>query len=143
MSARAAGSMRLVTAIVGVALVAGASLTVLLAQVRERDAAWSAPPEAAAKVNPLLNRPDAAAGGAKLFQQRCATCHGEGGRGTSRAPDLSGPDVQLQTDGELYWKITTGNTHGGMPAFSFLPKLQRWQLVLQVRAIATRSSSSR
>jgi mono/diheme cytochrome c family protein len=143
MKARATGSMRLVTAIVGAAIVVGASVTVLLAQARERDAAWSAPPEAAARVNPLLNRPDAAAGGAKLFQQRCATCHGEEGRGTSKAPDLSGPDVQLQTDGELYWKITTGNTHGGMPAFSFLPELQRWQLVLQLRAIATRSLSSR
>jgi mono/diheme cytochrome c family protein len=132
--------MRLVAAIVGAAAVVGASLTVLLAQVRERDAAWSAPAEAAARVNPLLNRPDAAAGGAKLFQQRCATCHGEEGRGTSRAPDLSGPDVRDQTDGQLYWKISTGNTHAGMPAFSFLPELQRWQLVLQVRAIGARSS---
>jgi mono/diheme cytochrome c family protein len=141
MSARAAGSMRLVTAIVGVAIVAGASLPVLLAQARDRDAAWSAPPEAAAKVNPLLNRPDAAAGGAKLFQQRCATCHGEEGRGTSKAPDLSGPDVQAQTDGQLYWKINTGNTRAGMPAFSFLPELQRWQLVLHVRAMGRSSSA--
>jgi hypothetical protein len=51
--------------------------------------------------------------------------------------------VQAQTDGQLYWKINTGNTRAGMPAFSFLPELQRWQLVLQLRAIATRSSSSR
>lgn len=32
-------------------------------------------------------------------------------------------------------KITSGNTHGGMPSFSFLPKAQRWQLVMHLRAL--------
>jgi mono/diheme cytochrome c family protein len=139
MTARATGKMRLVSAIVG-AMAVGASVT---AQVRERDSVWSAPAEAAAMVNPLLNRPDAAAGGAKLFQHRCATCHGDEGRGTPKAPDLCGPDVLAQTDGQLYWKISTGNTHAGMPAFSFLPTPQRWQLVLEVRAMGSRSSAAR
>ncbi len=90
---------------------------------------------------PLLNRPDAAAGGAKLFQQRCATCHGDEGRGTSKAPLLRGPDIRAQTDGQLYWKISTGKTHASMPTFSFLPEVQRWQLVLHVRAMGMRSSA--
>jgi hypothetical protein len=54
--------------------------------------------------------------------------------------------VQAQTDGALFWKISGGNSHQGMPAFSFLPDPQRWQLVLHLRAIATpaaRSSPSR
>ena len=64
---------------------------------------------------------------------RCTMCHGDDGRGTARAPDLTGRDVQDQTDGELFWKISTGNAHAGMPTFSFLPALQRWQLVLYLR----------
>jgi mono/diheme cytochrome c family protein len=104
------------------------------AQVHERDATWRAPAEKAARTNPLAQDSDAVAGGAKLFRQRCATCHGDNGRGTVKAPDLTTTDVQSQSDGALFWKITSGNAHAGMPAFSFLPELQRWQLVLHVRA---------
>jgi len=120
-------------AILAAAIVVYASLVVATAQVRERDNGWMAPPNASAKQNPLANRPDAAAGGAKLFQERCATCHGADARGTEDAPDLSQADVQAQTDGALFWKISTGNSRSGMPAFSFLPELQRWQLVLHLR----------
>jgi mono/diheme cytochrome c family protein len=108
-------------------------------QERERDPGWLAPVEAAAKPNPLANRPGAEAGGQKVFRQRCATCHGDDGRGTRKAPDLTQADVQMQTDGALFWKISGGNSHQGMPAFSFLPEPQRWQLVLHLRAIATPS----
>jgi mono/diheme cytochrome c family protein len=105
-----------------------------MAQIRERDAAWAAPPEAAARSNPLGGR-DAAAGGRKIFDQRCATCHGADGRGTRKGPDLTSADVQAQSDGGLFWKLTSGNTRSGMPAFSFLPEPQRWQLTLHLRAL--------
>jgi mono/diheme cytochrome c family protein len=105
-------------------------------QARERDSSWIAPSEHAQKPNPLTSRPDAAAGGAKIFRQRCSTCHGDDGRGTAKAPDLTAPDVQAQSDGALFWKITSGNAHAGMPTFSYLPAPQRWQLVLQLRALA-------
>jgi mono/diheme cytochrome c family protein len=119
--------------ILAAAIIGSISLAVVTAQVRERDDTWDAPPNASAKQNPLANRPDAAAGGAKLFQDRCATCHGADARGTEDAPDLLQPDVQAQTDGVLFWKISTGNSRVGMPAFSFLPEVQRWQLVLHLR----------
>jgi mono/diheme cytochrome c family protein len=106
-------------------------------QEREHDPAWLAPAEAAAKPNPLVNRPGAEAGGQKVFRQRCSTCHGNDGRGTRKAPDLTQVDVQVQTDGALFWKISGGNSHQGMPAFSFLPEPQRWQLVLHLRALAS------
>jgi len=143
MTARAAVRLFLGTMAIGSAVTIGASLAVLSAQVRERDSDWSAPPAAAAKVNPLLNRTDAAAGGDKLFQQRCATCHGEDGRGTAKAPDLNARETQAQTDGALYWKISSGNTHAGMPAFSFLPEPQRWQLVLSLRRRASKPDRER
>ena len=136
MTRHAAASLFVARALIVLAA-AGVWLRVAEAQVRDRDLRWSAPPEAIATVNPLLNRHDAVAGGEKLFQQRCAACHGEDGRGTAKAPDLRAGDVQAQTDGQLYWKISTGNTHAGMPAFSFLPEPQRWQLVLHVRAAAS------
>ena len=102
---------------------------------RDHDPDWMAPLTAAAKANPFAKRTDASAGGQKVFQQRCSTCHGEDGRGSSRAPDLTRSDVQAQTDGALFWKISGGNTRAGMPAFSFLPEAQRWQLVLRVRSM--------
>jgi mono/diheme cytochrome c family protein len=81
----------------------------------------------------LINRPEAAAGGKKLFHQRCSVCHGEDGTGTHRGPNLTTRRVLQQSDGELFWKISSGNTRSGMPSFSFLPELQRWQLVLYLR----------
>lgn len=104
-------------------------------QTRERDFEWVALPRAATKTNPLASRPEAAAGGRKLFLRRCSTCHGESGHGTDRAPDLTAVDVQAQSDGALFWKISGGNTRSGMPAFSFLPEPQRWQLVMHLRRL--------
>jgi len=106
-------------------------------QVRNRDATWVAPSKDALNANPLATRTGAVAGGRKLFHQHCSTCHGEGARGSTKAPDLTQSDVQVQTDGALFWKISGGNSRQGMPAFSFLPGPQRWQLVLHVRAAAS------
>ncbi len=105
------------------------------AQVREHDPEWAVPQSAASKPNPLVNNPKAEGGGRRLFAEKCATCHGNEGRGTEKAPDLTEPAVQAQTDGALFWKIGSGNTRKGMPSFSFLPEAQRWQLVLHLRAL--------
>jgi mono/diheme cytochrome c family protein len=119
------------------ALTVIACIVPLFAQAeRARDLDWTASAKDAARSNPLGNQPSAAAGGQKLFMQRCSTCHGDDGRGTNRAPNLAQADVQAQADGALFWKISSGNTYGGMPSFSFLPATQRWQLVLHLRALA-------
>ena len=47
----------------------------------QQDARWRAPQEAAARQNPLASRPEAAAGGRKLFLKNCAECHGQDGSG--------------------------------------------------------------
>ena len=113
------------------------------AQARKRDADWSAPAGAAARSNPIAGRMDLAAGGRKLFRQRCASCHGADGRGTPKAPDLAEPDIDAQADGVLFWKITQGNARTGMPAFSSLPEPQRWQLVLHLRSLLEGAAFSR
>jgi mono/diheme cytochrome c family protein len=101
------------------------------------DPTWRAPEAVAAKPNPLAQKPRAAAGGKKLFLKNCAECHDKDGNGLIKkhSADLQLPVVQQQSDGELFWKITNGNTGRGMPSFSKLPELERWQLVLFIRTL--------
>jgi mono/diheme cytochrome c family protein len=108
----------------------------LAAQTRQEDRSWTAPDRAASRPNPLANRPELAAGGRKIFEQRCAQCHGDDAHGTSRAPNLLTRRAQAQSDGALFWKITSGDTRAGMPTFSYLPPPERWQLVLHLRSLA-------
>lgn len=121
-------------------LVCVAPLVAQTDRVRERDPGWIAPPKDAGQSNPLAGRSNVVAGGQKVYGQRCHACHGDDGRGTKRAPSLVEADVQAQTDGALFWKITGGNTRTGMPSFSFLPQAQRWQLVLHLRRLAREGS---
>ncbi len=102
------------------------------------DPNWQAPSAAAEKKNPLANNPDLAAGGRKVFMKTCVSCHGESGEGvkTKKAADLKLPVVQQQSDGTLFWKITNGNQRRGMPSFSGIPEMQRWQLVLYLRTLS-------
>jgi mono/diheme cytochrome c family protein len=99
------------------------------------DPTWQSPVEAASRPNPLASKPATAAGGRKLFMRNCVECHGKNGTGieTKHSADLQLPVVQQQTDGVLFWKITNGNANRGMPSFSKLTELQRWQLVLYIR----------
>lgn len=103
----------------------------------QQDSRWQVPVDALAKPNPLAQKPDATAGGKKLFQRNCVECHGPTGTGVEKkhAADLQLATVQQQSDGTLFWKITNGNTDRGMPSFSRLPELQRWQLVLYLRTL--------
>src|SRR4030095_8679319 len=103
----------------------------------QQDPKWQVPTDAAGKLNPLAQKPEATAGGKKLFQRNCVECHGATGAGVEKkhAADLQLSAVQQQSDGALYWKITNGNTDRGMPSFSRLPELQRWQLVLYLRTL--------
>lgn len=122
-----------------VLLLAGVAVIVQAAQVRDDDRRWIAPDRAASKINPLAGRTELAAGGAKIFEQRCAQCHGDDAQGTRRAPNLLSRRVQAQTDGALFWKISSGDTRAGMPSFSNLPAPERWQLVLHLRSLAQAS----
>lgn len=99
------------------------------------DPSWRPPDSVAARVNPLAGSPELAAGGRKLFQRQCAQCHGAQGQGLKNAADLQLPEVQQQSDGALFWKITNGNSRRAMPSFSGLPEMQRWQIVLYLRTL--------
>lgn len=106
------------------------------------DPKFVAPPDAAAKENPLAGDAEAAAGGKKLFLRSCAECHGENGAGIEDAANLQTPEVQKQTDGALFWKITNGNLKKGMPPFARLPETQRWQIVSFLRTLKPEKAAS-
>jgi len=127
------GRIAVIVGLIGVASTSGRTAN------DQQNRRWAAPPAAVERTNPLAHRPEAEPGGRKVFQERCAMCHGPDARGTDNGPSLTAKRVQAQSDGALFWKITQGNTHGGMPTFSFLPEPQRWQLVLHLRAIGTHS----
>ena len=101
-----------------------------------QDMHWLAPASAILQPNPLARDPDAAQGGKKLFRRHCAECHGADGTGIGRAANLQSADVQIESDGILFWKITNGNLDRGMPSFSGLPQLERWQLALYIHRLA-------
>ena len=76
--------------------------------------------------------------GQKLFLQNCSICHGEQGDGkgpaaaampTPPANFLERKHSAMYGPGEKYWIIGNGSGKTGMPAFSMLSPLQRWQLV--------------
>lgn len=128
--------------------IAGAALIVLIGSLfavgqnpaYQQDPQWTAPAAATTKPNPLADKPETAAGGKKLFLHNCAECHGSNGSGLEKkhSADLQLAVVQQQSDGTLFWKITNGNGPKGMPSFSRLPELQRWQLVLFLRTLKQR-----
>jgi len=83
---------------------------------------------------------------APIYEQNCSRCHGVSGAANgSEAKALSkGPanftDTKLlraATDGELFWKITSGRDP--MPSYAQLPDRERWELVNYVRDLARRS----
>lgn len=96
-----------------------------------------------------LSNPNPAAGdawrdGAAHFQEHCAVCHGQDGRGRSEigpkmyppVPDLSSPGIQAMSDGALFAVIQNGVRWTGMPAFrsEHTPE-ETWKLVSFVRRV--------
>lgn len=87
---------------------------------------------------PILPSAESLQQGQKLFFQNCSVCHGEQGDGkgpaaaalkTPPANFLEKMHSAMYGPGEKYWIIGNGSGKTGMPAFSQLTPLQRWQLV--------------
>ena len=65
----------------------------------DRERRWSAPTDADTVQSPFINTRETAAGGKKIFQERCSLCHGDDGSGNKRGPNLTSGSVQRQSDG--------------------------------------------
>src|SRR5688500_18135825 len=104
------------------------------------DEEWDVPSSAHLLNNPFSTNNDAFEKGKKLYQLYCRSCHGKTGMGDgpARGPLGMKPSnfhrekVKKQTNGDLFWKISTGRKD--MPAFGkSLSEEQRWQLVTFIR----------
>jgi mono/diheme cytochrome c family protein len=104
---------------------------------------WKAPEDTQALVNPKPAGPDSVAAGRRVYENKCLGCHGPTGNGDG--PDvedlgihparLSDPSTQVQTDGELFWKIKTGRRP--MPSYGKrLSSDDIWNAVHYVRSFA-------
>lgn len=104
---------------------------------------WLAPKEADKITNPLKNSIKDTKKGKKLYNSMCWSCHGITGNGDGPASKTLNPkpanhtseDFQNQTDGAIYWKLSTGRSM--MPAYGkVISKTERWQLVNYIRTLA-------
>lgn len=104
---------------------------------------WTAPEDSKSLVSPLGDQKAAAAAGKRVFRSTCMLCHGPrgegngpGGAGLNPKPaNFTTKEVQGQSDGELFWKMSNGRND--MAAFKdSLTEEQRWQLVAYIRTFA-------
>jgi mono/diheme cytochrome c family protein len=109
---------------------------------------WVAPARAARKKNPIPPDDKSIAAGKAIYVAQCLKCHGDTGKGdgpsakdlTPRPKDLSDPAVAGQSDGALYWKITTGRKP--MPTFeNLISDEDRWNVVNYLRTLAPAPTS--
>lgn len=103
---------------------------------------WVAPSWADTIKNPMKGKPDAVVAGKKIYSTYCVVCHGDKGRGDGIAAaglnpkpaDHSSAKVQSQSDGVIFWKLTTGRA----PMASYdktLTVTQRWQVIDYIRTL--------
>jgi len=110
---------------------------------------WPVPEEAKKLRNPVP-RTDAVLQAARpLYEEKCAQCHGDTGKGDGpesimysvKPADLTEAHMMGQmTDGEIFWKISEGRPP--MPSFKKqLSEEQRWQLVHILRTFARKPAA--
>lgn len=114
----------------------------------DADAPWVAPDDARKVQNPVKPTPENLAEAAHLYKLNCAGCHGVKGDGNGAAAEglpkkpANFTDAKMMkeaTDGELFWKITTGRPP--MPTWESLPETQRWELVNYVRTFSAKAGT--
>jgi mono/diheme cytochrome c family protein len=121
-----------------------ASTLVVLGEERSKEK-WSAPAAEAQKKNPVAATESSLAAGRKIYSKTCVMCHGKTGDADGPAvielnihpAKLSDPKLATESDGSLFWKITTGNKP--MPAYGKrLSETDRWHLVNYIRTLPKR-----
>ncbi|MEK7371593.1 MAG: cytochrome c [candidate division NC10 bacterium] len=102
---------------------------------------WATPDAEKGKKNPVAAGKKAVEQGEKVAKVNCTSCHGAKGKGdgaaaaalTPKPADWTSKKVQDETDGSLFWKISTGR--GAMPPWKHLPETDRWALVHYLRSL--------
>jgi mono/diheme cytochrome c family protein len=123
------------------AFAAGAIVVLGPAASVQAQGGWEAPAAEKSKKNPLPPGAKTVAQGKKVADVNCVSCHGAKGKGDGAAAaalnpkpaDWTSTKVQAETDGEIFWKLSTGR--GAMPSWKFLPEDDRWALVGYIRSL--------
>jgi mono/diheme cytochrome c family protein len=125
------------------ALAAVLSLRATPTKAQQVKQPWHAPASADAVTNPVKPTPANLKEAQELYQKNCVICHGP--KGASNGPAAGSlPQkpanftdakmMQKATDGELFWKMTTGRPP--MPSWQDkLSETQRWELVNYLRKL--------
>ena len=106
---------------------------------------WSAPAAEAQKKNPVAANESSLAAGHKIYSKTCAMCHGKTGDADGPAvielnihpAKLSDPQLSTESDGSLFWKVTTGKKP--MPTYGKrMSETDRWNVVNYIRTLSKR-----
>jgi len=131
--------------VTGLAAMAAPSL---VTHADDAPAPWVAPSRSARQKNPVPADDKSIAAGKEVFIKQCLSCHGPAGKGdgpaakdlTPKPRDLSDPQIAAQTDGSIFWKLTTGRKP--MPAFeTLIPETDRWNVINYVRTLEPTAAS--
>jgi mono/diheme cytochrome c family protein len=103
---------------------------------------WIAPAWVDTLVSPITDVESSVKQASAVFGATCAICHGNSGKGDGvagvalkpRPANLTSDKVQDQSDGALFWKLSTGKAP--MPTYKdLLSDRQRWEMVAFVRSL--------
>ena len=112
-------------------------------EAKAQSKTWVAPNEANSVKNPLAGNTEILKYAKVIYTTYCTPCHGTGGKGDGIAAaslpkkpaNHTSDYVQKQSDGALYWMVTTGNSP--MPSYkTVLTNNQRWELINYIRTLA-------
>lgn len=128
--------------LLGLAFLAMFTLTILSFTMPMDD--WGMPAKYKSMENPYAEEGDEDEIGADLYKQHCRSCHGKEGYGDgSKASELEtemrelgSPDVQGQSDGELFYKSIIGRDE--MPNFEkkIRSEEDQWMVINYLRTLA-------
>jgi cytochrome c553 len=107
-------------------------------QIIHSQSTWEVPDDKKQKVSPFKFDKESQQKGASVYLRNCVSCHGTPGKNNSvplNPPpgDPATDKFQKQTDGALFYKITTGRVV--MPSFKdVLTETERWQIISYIRS---------
>ena len=133
---------RLLPKILLVVVIALIFLSIGLAALHQTP--WQVPAADKLRKNPLPASETNYNAAKPVFNEYCANCHGDAGKGDGSDAMMYDPapsdltdaaHMNKLSDGEIYYQITQGRKP--MPSFrSKLTEEQRWQLVILVRSLS-------
>lgn len=104
---------------------------------------WLAPDSVNELVNPIEANEESLAEGKTIYSRNCRSCHGKLGDGTgaggqdlsTKVTDFTDPDFQQQSEGSIFWKITTGRND--MESYKEeLDDDEIWKIVIYIKTFA-------